>query len=422
MFENLLAQPVSSLLIQDITNGKLPPSILFSGESASGKLTCALELARILSCLEGSASWTCSCSSCQKHRLLLHPDLLLAGARDCLPEIRSASQAFLRNRQPAARFLFIRSIRKLILRFDQPLYQGDETRYTRALASLERLSEDLEEFEQVTVGEAEADTAVVEKKITSLVSEAEKLETSAMYESIPVSMIRCISSWSHLAPYGKKKVVIIEQADRMQDSARNAFLKILEEPPRDVVFILTTSRRGAMLPTILSRVRTYGFIHRSVEVQQSVISRVFHDVPQNGETLDRYFSRFLPVSPESITNSAASFLQMVTRDAVAEGKEVPSGLESMQAGNEMPVSVETISELVHGLNKCKPDSIWRKFLVSITDHLSLLLRDVSMTSRDAVVFTRWNTGIREALSEVDTYNISPAAALEKLSVEMRNAL
>lgn len=424
MFENLLAQPVSSLLIQDITSGKLPPSILFSGESASGKLTCALELARILSCLEGSASWTCSCSSCQKHRLLLHPDLLLAGARDCLPEIRSASQAFLRNRQPAARFLFIRSLRKLILRFDQPLYQGDETRYAKALASLERLSEDLEEFEQVTRGEADADAdaTVVEKKIASLVSEAEKLETSAMYESIPVSMIRCISSWSHLAPYGKKKVVIIEQADRMQDSARNAFLKILEEPPRDVVFILTTSRRGAMLPTILSRVRTYGFIHRSVEVQQSVITRVFHDVPQNGETLDRYFSRFLPVSPESITNSAASFLQMVARDAVAEGKEVPSGLERMQTGKEMPVPVETVSELVLGLNKCKPDSIWRKFLVSITDHLSLLLRDMSMTSRDAVVFARWNAGIREALSDVDTYNISPAAALEKLSVEMRNAL
>lgn len=420
MFENLLAQPVSSLLIQDITNSKLPPSILFSGESASGKLTCALELARVLSCLEGSAGWTCTCSSCQKHRLLLHPDLLLAGAKDCLPEIHSASHAFLRKRQPAQRFLFIRSVRKLVLRFDQSLYQGDETRYTKALSSLERISEDLEEFEQLTGGEA--DLTVVEKKVAALVSEAEKLETAAMYESIPVSMIRRIASWTHLAPYGKKKVVIIEQADRMQDSARNAFLKILEEPPRDVVFILTTSRRGAMLPTILSRVRTYGFIRRSLDVQQSVITRVFHDIPREGESLDRYFSRFLPVSPECINDSAAAFLRMVSRDAVSEGKELPSGLDSMLDCSGSSVSVGSVSELVQGLNKCKPESIWRKFLASLTDHLSLLLREVSMTSRDAAVYTRWNAGIRQALSEVDTYNISPAAALEKLSVEMRTAL
>ncbi|HRR03582.1 MAG TPA: hypothetical protein P5286_11850, partial [Treponemataceae bacterium] len=71
MYENLLAQPASNLLVQDIRTDKLPPSILFSGESASGKLTAALETARILSCLAGSAEWTCPCASCQKHRLLI---------------------------------------------------------------------------------------------------------------------------------------------------------------------------------------------------------------------------------------------------------------------------------------------------------------------------------------------------------------
>lgn len=421
MFENLLAQPASSLLIQDITTGTLPPSILFSGEAASGKLTGALELARGLSCLEGTATWTCSCSSCEKHRHLVHPDLLLAGAKDCLPEIKSAAQAFLRNGKPAQRFLFIRSIRKLVLRFDTSMYQGDESRYAKALSSLEAISEGLEDFEQSTASGG-ADISAVEKKVTSLVSEAEKLETAAMYESIPVSMIRRIASWSHLAPYGRKKVVVIEQADRMQDSARNAFLKILEEPPRDVVFILTTTRRGAILPTILSRVRTYGFIRRPLAIQQSVITRVFHDVPREGETLDRYFSRFLPVSPEHISDSAASFLRMVTLEAVSEGKHPPAGLETMLGGTEERVSTETVSELVTGLNKCKPDSIWRKFLAAVTEHLSVLLRDVSMTSRDALVYDQWNSGIRSALSEVDTYNISPVAALEKLSVEMRNAL
>ncbi len=421
MFENLLAQPASSLLIQDFTAGTLPPSVLFSGETASGKLTCALELARTLSCLEGSAEWTCSCSSCEKHRILLHPDLLLAGAKDCLPEIKSAAQAYLRSRKAASRFLFIRSIRKLVLRFDASMYQGDEARYGKALSSLESLSEGLEEFEQLSAS-GESGEPATEKKVSALVAEAEKLETAAMYESIPVSMIRRISSWSHLAPYGKKKVVIIEQADRMQDSARNAFLKILEEPPRDVVFILTTSRRGAILPTILSRVRTYGFISRPLDVQQSVITRVFHDDPEEGETLDRYFSRFLPVSPAHISGSAVSFLRLVIRDAQSEGRNPPSGIETIFAAKEGVVSAESMQEIVNGLNKCKPDSIWRKFLVSVTDCLSVLLRDASITPRDTIIHARWNDAIRMALSEVDTYNISPVAALEKLSVEMRYAL
>ena len=420
MYENLLAQPASNLLVQDIRTDKLPPSILFSGESASGKLTAALETARILSCLAGSAVWTCPCASCQKHRLLIHPDLLLAGPKDCLPEIRAASQAFLRNGQAASRFLFIRSVRKLVLRFDPAMYEGDETRYARSISSLGSIAEDLEDFELLTSGSAE--TAVVEKKVASIVNEAEKLETGAMYEAVPVSMIRKIASWSHLAPYGKKKIVIIERADRMQDSARNAFLKILEEPPRDVVFILTTSRRGAILPTILSRVRTYGFISRPMDVQQSVITRVFHDTPLENETLDQYFSRFLPVPPEKIRETAAGFVQLVLREAQTAGRIPPESIQSVLADEQTGDRSETITDLVASLNKCKPDSIWRRFLVSVTAIFSRALREQTLSPRDSRIYAEWNSGLREALLVVDTYNLSPVAALEKLSVEMRNAL
>ena len=49
------------------------------------------------------------------------------------------------------------------------------------------------------------------------------------------------------------RVVIVAEADRMNDSAANAFLKTLEEVPPDTYFILTTSSREKMLPTIRSR-------------------------------------------------------------------------------------------------------------------------------------------------------------------------
>ena len=44
MFDNLLYQPVSSLLETDIIQNQLPPSLLLSGKEASGKLTFSLEI------------------------------------------------------------------------------------------------------------------------------------------------------------------------------------------------------------------------------------------------------------------------------------------------------------------------------------------------------------------------------------------
>jgi len=55
------------------------------------------------------------------------------------------------------------------------------------------------------------------------------------------------------------KVFLIEEADRMNQSAQNTFLKTLEEPPPKTVLILITPRPGRLLPTIRSRCRTVSF-------------------------------------------------------------------------------------------------------------------------------------------------------------------
>jgi DNA polymerase-3 subunit delta' len=56
-----------------------------------------------------------------------------------------------------------------------------------------------------------------------------------------------------------KKVVIIEDADRLVPAAANAFLKTLEEPPPDSVIILISSRAASLLPTVLSRCQRINF-------------------------------------------------------------------------------------------------------------------------------------------------------------------
>ena len=67
-------------------------------------------------------------------------------------------------------------------------------------------------------------------------------------------------------------------------------LKILEEPPADCIFILLTSRRNAVLPTILSRVRTYNFKDRVQSSQTEVIQRVFHNNDFNGSISEYVYS------------------------------------------------------------------------------------------------------------------------------------
>ena len=53
-----------------------------------------------------------------------------------------------------------------------------------------------------------------------------------------------------------KKLGLIDDADCMNTQAQNAFLKTLEEPPRDTFFILATANPSSLLPTIISRCQT----------------------------------------------------------------------------------------------------------------------------------------------------------------------
>ena len=64
---------------------------------------------------------------------------------------------------------------------------------------------------------------------------------------------------------GKYKVYIIDEVHMLSASAFNAFLKTLEEPPKYAIFILATTEKHKILPTILSRCQIYDFNRISIE-------------------------------------------------------------------------------------------------------------------------------------------------------------
>lgn len=73
-------------------------------------------------------------------------------------------------------------------------------------------------------------------------------------QAIKIEQMRRLQSEIALAPYlADKRVVIIDQADKLNVQSANSLLKTLEEPSGDVVFILVASNRQMLLDTILSR-------------------------------------------------------------------------------------------------------------------------------------------------------------------------
>lgn len=75
---------------------------------------------------------------------------------------------------------------------------------------------------------------------------------------IKVDTARAIRDEAYIRPNeGGRKVFLIRHADHMNPAAQNALLKVLEEPPRDVFFILTAMQPGVILQTIRSRCTIY---------------------------------------------------------------------------------------------------------------------------------------------------------------------
>ncbi|MBO5741916.1 MAG: DNA polymerase III subunit gamma/tau, partial [Bacteroidaceae bacterium] len=82
---------------------------------------------------------------------------------------------------------------------------------------------------------------------------------------------------------GRYKVFIIDEVHMLSASAFNAFLKTLEEPPSYVIFILATTEKHKILPTILSRCQVYDFVRITSEDTISHLRAVAQKVGYNAE-------------------------------------------------------------------------------------------------------------------------------------------
>ena len=143
-----------------------------------------------------------------------------------------------------------------------------------------------------------------------------------------VEHIKTLMEQTRIPPQlGKYKVFIIDEVHMLSTAAFNAFLKTLEEPPAHVIFILATTEKHKILPTILSRCQIYDFERMTI---RNTIDHLKHVAQQEGIT---YEEQALAVIAEkadggmrdalSIFDQAASFCQgNITYEKVIEDLNV----------------------------------------------------------------------------------------------------
>ena len=129
-----------------------------------------------------------------------------------------------------------------------------------------------------------------------------------------VENIKSLMEQTRILPQvGRYKVFIIDEVHMLSTAAFNAFLKTLEEPPAHVIFILATTEKHKILPTILSRCQIYDFERMTV---QNTIAHLKRVAEKEGITYEEEALAMIAEKADggmrdalSIFDQAASFCQ-----------------------------------------------------------------------------------------------------------------
>ena len=139
-----------------------------------------------------------------------------------------------------------------------------------------------------------------------------------------VDDIRSLREKVNYAPnQARYKVYIIDEVHMLSNSASNALLKTLEEPPPHAIFILATTEAHKILPTILSRCQRFDFRRLS---QADVVSKLDHICGTEGIQIEPEALRLIAKSATGSLRDAENLLEQLT---TYYGPEI--GLQQVQA-------------------------------------------------------------------------------------------
>ena len=256
-----------------IEGGTFAQVNLFTGPAYSLRMTGALECVRVLDC-HNEGSEHCLCPACHSARCLTMENLLIVSRRDhrCLIESNLAAYQALGTKTTKIRA--IRSLRTLLLSYHPQLNTLPE-----ATALAELVGQFIESREEEKR----------EKWVEDLRRQTRRLLTAAKKSStITITQVRSIADWVSRSAIGsQKRFIIIEALEETNLSARNALLKLLEEPPQDVYFFLISEHPSRIMQTILSRARLTRFSPLGSEALRRYLEPYY--LKEAPESLERFF-------------------------------------------------------------------------------------------------------------------------------------
>ena len=191
----------------------------------------------------------------------------------------------------------------------------------------------------------------------------------------------------------------------MLPGSTNALLKILEEPPGDSYFILLSSKREGIIPTLKSRLRQFQFYERDGQVQEEILRRIFRETSGEYGTLERYFLAY-SANPEVIKKACNRFLKSIVEGSSDIFFTADDGeADYLKELNDPKVFRSLLLEL--------NNEIRRKFLES----------DYALhASRDMKRLKLWNEALTEQVRRLESLNMNPSLLLHSLHREMAQRL
>ena len=204
--------------------------------------------------------------------------------------------------------------------------------------------------------------------------------------SIKIEQVTDVVSRANYRPFeGRRRVVIVDEADALTNSAQNALLKTLEEPPSLSVFILVTARPDMLLPTVLSRCPQLRFRLLSAdEIAAALMARGHHETEARAvaATADGSLSHAMQASAEDVVVSR-DLAQLVLERAAAQADPARR--------------IDSAKEL---LTKPPSGVTEREQMSTHLRAMSVLLRDVEVLATHADARTLANPDIRPALERL----------------------
>ena len=229
--------------------------------------------------------------------------------------------------------------------------------------------------------------------------------------TIKVDQIRDAIDRSAYRPFeGRRRVVIVDEADALVIEAQNALLKTLEEPPPSSTFVLVTERPDLLLPTVRSRCQRLRFGPLSPSEIAAVLIRDHHLEPADAHaaaaSADGSIGRALDRDVEDATAARAAAVRLLAsaaagtdprrrldaakalgggaaeRDALAERLRALSsllrdlGALHARASDDVLANVDLKSELEKARNSFDPDRVDAAF-AAVDRALSALDRNAS---------------------------------------------